>query len=174
MSKDDSIVYGAKRAGITWLFHFHYRSSFNRVRAGAKRAGMSLAEFLCRLYPSLTGAQELPEEPRKFKEEDAETAKLKVKILECDAFTRRCLERQAKGDGYESIEEFINAAVFHCLAVGEEDSVVDARTGEVVLARCTFPVLQYYKPDKGVPAFEHAYYKPVKRIPAGTIVEQCV
>jgi hypothetical protein len=33
-TKDDSILFGAKRAGITWLFKFHERSSFNRVQVG--------------------------------------------------------------------------------------------------------------------------------------------
>jgi hypothetical protein len=109
--KDDSILFGAKRAGITWLFKFHERSSFNRVQAGVKRLGMSLAEFLCRQFPALTGAPALPDEPRKFTEEDGETARLKVQLVECDEFTRACLERQAKNNR-ESVEEYINRAIF--------------------------------------------------------------
>src|ERR1700719_2229455 len=108
-TKDDSILFGAKRAGITWWFKFDERSSFNRVQAGVRRLGMSLAEFLCRRCPDLTGAPALPEEPRKFTEEDGETAHLKVQLVECDDFTRTCLERQAKNNG-ESVEEYMNRA----------------------------------------------------------------
>ena len=64
--KDDSILFGAKRAGNSWLFKFENRIAFKRVQAGVKRFGMSLAEFLCRWYADLTGPPELPEEPRKF------------------------------------------------------------------------------------------------------------
>jgi hypothetical protein len=171
-TKDDSILFGAKRSGVTWLFKFHERSSFNRVRAGVKRLGMTLAEFLCRQYAPLTGAPELPEEPRKFTEEDGETAHLKVQLIECDDFIRTCLERQAKNNG-ESVEEYIARGVFFQLSVDEEDAIVDARTGEVVLNKCTLPDIPLnYKADKGVPMIEHEYYKPIKRIPAGTIVEQ--
>jgi hypothetical protein len=172
-TKDDSILFGAKRAGITWLFRFYDRTSFNRVQAGVKRLGMSLAEFLCRQFPALTGAPELPEEPRKFTEDDGETARLKVQLVECDEFTRACLERQAKNN-HESVEEYINRAIFFLLSVDEEDAIVDARTGEVVLNHCTLPDMpQGYKADKGATPCKYEYYKPVKRIPAGTIVEQC-
>jgi hypothetical protein len=171
--KDDSILFGAKRAGITWLFKFDDRSSFNRALAGVKRYGMTLAEFLCRMCPSLTGAPALPEEPRKFTEEDGETANLKVKIVESDEFVRACLERQAKNNR-ESVEEYINRAIFFLLSIDEGDAIVDARTGEVVLNHCALPSMpeQTYKPDKGVLPTEYEYYKPIKRIPAGTIVEQ--
>jgi hypothetical protein len=172
-TKDDSILFGAKHAGITWLFKFYGRSSFNRARAGVKRYGMTLAEFLCRRQPALTGAPALPEEPRKFTEEDGKTAKLKVQIVECDEFVRTCLEREAKNNGCETVEEYLNDAIFHYLSVDEEDSIVDARTGEVVLNQCALPdVPQNYKADKGVPGIDHPYYKPIKRIPRGTIVEQ--
>jgi len=172
MNKNDSVIFGAKRAGITWLVEFDDRKTFNRVQAGVRRLGMSVAEFLCRSQPGLTGAPELPEEPRKFTEEDAETASLKVQLVECDEFTRTCLERQAKNNG-ESVEEYINRAVFFLLSVDESDAIVDARTGEVVLNQCTIPMFKTYKPDKGVSPRQSDWPRAVKRIPAGTIVEQC-
>ena len=63
--------------------------------------------------------------------------------------------------------------MLHLLAIDEEDTNVDARTGEVVLNRCTLPDLENYKSDKGAPPCEYEYYKPVKRIPEGTIVQLC-
>ena len=95
--KDDSILYGAKRAGVTWLFKFD-PSEFDELKVGAKRLGMSLAEFICRTNHFMTGAPAIAE-PRKFTDEDREASTLKLQINpECDELTRRALSaRQSSG-----------------------------------------------------------------------------
>jgi hypothetical protein len=129
--KDDSILYGAKRAGVTWLFKFK-PSEFNEIKVGAKRLGMNVAEFLCRTNHFMTGAPAIPE-PRKFTDEDRKASTLKLHINpECDEFTRRCLERQAALWG-GSVEEYLLNNVFMTLENDEDNAVLDPQTGEGVL-----------------------------------------
>src|ERR1700741_5487901 len=50
--KKDEIIFGAKRAGVTWLHKFQSRAKFNRAKVCAKRLGLSLSQLLCDLGQS--------------------------------------------------------------------------------------------------------------------------
>ena len=127
--KKDEIIFGAKRAGVTWLHKFQSREMFNQAKAGAEKLGLSLSQLLC------GGYRRLPAQ-RKFTVQDQKTSTLKIQITECDEFTRRALERQAAYDGFESIEEYITDAALNVLECGEEDAFLDPGTGEVALTGC--------------------------------------
>jgi hypothetical protein len=170
MSKDDSILFGAKRAGITWLFKFDCAARLKRARAGAARLGMTLAELECRRISGMSGASKLPPDPKTWKYEDRKTAKLKIKIVECDDFTRRCLERQAANDGCNSVEEYMVEGVFALLECDEELSIYDPQTEEAVLTNLHLGDLWTCKIDKGAASPFGTDYPfrqtPIKRIPA--------
>ncbi len=123
--KDDSILFGAKRAGVTYLYKFRSRKEFTRAQAGAKRLGMSLSQLLC-------GEQELPQ-PRKFTDEDWKASKFSIQITECDPFTRRCLERQAVLYECNSAEEYILDCMYQTLLNDEQNAILDPETGDPVL-----------------------------------------
>jgi hypothetical protein len=42
-NKKDEIIFGAKRAGVTWLQSFADRAELDSAREGAKRPGLSLS-----------------------------------------------------------------------------------------------------------------------------------
>jgi hypothetical protein len=168
-TKDDSILFGAKRAGITWLFKFE-PSAFAELQAGAERFGMTRAEFVCRLHPRTTGAPELSE-PLKFESEDRETSTLKIEVAECDAFTRRCLQRQAAGYGL-TVEEYIRDTVFSQLRNDEEDSFLD-QSGEVFMQGREFGDLVGINVERGAQLREGNVRFTRIPVPAWTIVEQC-
>lgn len=177
MNKNDSVFYGAKRNGRTYVYEFE-PSDFDEIKAGAKRFGLSLAEFLCRLHHNTTHAPELPE-PRKFTHADRKNSTLKLQINpECDDFTRRCLERQAALWG-GSVEEYLLNNVFMTLENDEDNALIDPETGEGALrAQWDYGNLIGYFIDKGAPPVEHEHplygsSSNLKLIPAGTIVEQC-
>jgi hypothetical protein len=169
-TKDDSILFGAKRAGITWLFKFDCAARLKRARAGAKRLGMSLAELLCRAKIS-TDLPDLPE-PRKFTDEDQKSSTLKIQITECDSFTRRCLERQAKINGCESVEEYITDSAFMWLVTDEDNAILDPQTGDAVLTSLDLGTYTGCKVDKNATTQPPSNFTR-KRVPRGTIVEQC-
>lgn len=171
-TEDHWILYGAKRAGITWLFKFR-PTEFREAKAGAKRLGLSLAEFVCRTNSGMTGAPELPE-PRKFTDADRKASTLKLQINpECDEFTRRCLERQAVLWG-GTVEEYLLNNVFMTLENDEDAAILDPQTGDGVLERSAG--LERFlgcHVDRGAQLRErHVKFIRVP-IPAGTIVEQC-
>jgi hypothetical protein len=168
-TKDDSILFGAKRAGITWLFRFYNRGQFDRARDAAKRLGMNLAELLCRTKIS-TDLPELPE-PRKFMDADWKASTLKIQITECDPFTRRCIERQAALYDCESAEEYILDCLRQTLLTDEENAVL-SENGDPILTGLDLGTYTGCKVDKNATAQPPSNFTR-KRVPRGTIVEQC-
>ena len=125
-SKTDEIIFGVKRAGVTWLHSFANRAELDSARAKASRLGLSLSEMLCGLYP-----KDPQNSPRRFTHKDRESHGLKIQITECDELTRRALERQAAY--YEcSVEEYLIDGALCSLASDEERTFVDPKTGQVV------------------------------------------
>ena len=122
----DEIIFGAKRAGVTWLHAFPDSRALDSARACAKRLGLSLSQLLC--GPSPRG---LENGPRKLTQKDRESPSLKIQITACEEFTRRCLEREAAHRGC-SAEEYIVDAAMCVLASDEEQAFLDPATGEVV------------------------------------------
>ncbi len=168
MKKKDDVVFGVKRAGVTWLWQFP-SSTFKQARAGAKRLGLSLGQLLCGDYP-FTGVPKA-EGLRRFTHTDQEASTLKIKVTGCDEFTLSCLKRQAKFSGL-SVEEYIAEAVYGILTCDEEDSVLDTRTGEVVLQGWELGNYIGCQVDKGAPKPPPDNFTRIP-IPAGTIVEDC-
>ena len=100
--KQDEIIFGARRAGVTCFYHFETRAEFKKARAGVKRLGQSLAQWLS--WPFRWSADRDPiEGQRRFTFKDEEASTLKVRITQCDEFTRKCLERQVTLHGYENV-----------------------------------------------------------------------
>ena len=124
-NKKDEIIFGAKRAGVTWLHSFADRAELDSARERAKRLGTTLSQLLYGPYPTD------PETPRRFTHEDRESATLKIQITECDEFTRKCPERQAANWGC-SVEEYILDGALCPLASCEESTFLDHQTDEVV------------------------------------------
>jgi hypothetical protein len=171
MSKDDSILFGAKRAGITWLFKFDCAERLKRARAGAARLGMSLAELLCSTRISADGVPELPE-PRKFTDEDRKANTIKIQITECDPFMRKCLERQAALWECESAEEYIIDCLYQTLLNDEENAILDPQTGDAVLINLDLGSFAGCHVDKGAKNAPPPSNFTRRPIPRGTIVEQ--
>ena len=166
MKKDVSkqgIIFGVKKAGVTWLYRFNPPEMFNQAKAGAEKLGLSLSQLLCGEH------RRLPAQ-RKFTVEDQKTSTLKIQIIECDEFTRKCLERQAAYDGFGSIEEYIADAALTVLECDEEDAFLDPGTGEVALTGCLLGQYIGCKVDKDAPNPPPSGFRRI-RIPAGTIIE---
>jgi hypothetical protein len=171
MKTKDQIIFGAKRAGVTYLFGFDTQAELDQTKAAAKRLGLTLSELLCRAHPGITGAPELPE-PRKFTYEDRKASTLKIQITECDEFTRACLERQADLWGGASVEEYMLNNVFMTLENDEDNALLDPQTGDVILEGHELWGFLGCKVDKDAqtPPPSHFSRRP---IPAGTVVETC-
>ena len=166
-SKKDEIIFGAKRAGVTWLHKFESRATFDSARATARRLGLSLSEMLCGPFP-----KDPENSPRRFTHEDRESHGLKIQITACDELTRRALERQAVVFG-GSVEEYIIDGALCALASWEECSFVDLKTGEVVADDDDFGSYIGCKVDKGAPEPPSSNFGRIP-IPRGVIVETCV
>ncbi len=174
-SKDDSILYGAKRAGITWLFNFRDRKQFNQAQAAANRFGMSLGELMCRIHSDYTGAPKLRGAQKTFDYDDRKSSTLKIELVECDPLTRRCLERQAVLHECNSVEEYVRYAFFTQLEEDEEEALLDPRTGDAFLfgEQLEFRLKGcHVDNDAPQPPPPGICSQPVQ-IPAGTLVEQC-
>ena len=165
--KQDEIIFGARRAGVTWLYSFEDRADLEAARAGAQRLGLSLSQLLCEPH-----AQEEKSSHRKFIYEDRESHGLKIQITECDVFTRRALERQAAYHG-TTVEEYIIDAAMSALESFEETSFLNPQTGEVMLGSCELGTYIGCTVDKDAPDPPPSNFT---RIPAppGAIVETCV
>ena len=161
------VLFGAKRAGVTYLYEFDTRSQFKNAQAAAKRLGLNLSQLL---HGEHHGKQKL-RQPRKFTEADQKASVLKIQIIDCDDFTRRCLERQAAKSG-RSVEEYIVAGAHFLLGVDEGDAVLDPRTGEVVLYGYNLGSYRGCNVDKDATELPPPNFTRIP-IPAGTIVEQC-
>jgi hypothetical protein len=135
--KRDPIVFGAKCAGVTFLFEFPTRSALRKAKAGARRLGLRLSDLLCWFNPFLRPFTYAPESVIstrcKFTNENRKTSFLKIQVAECDRFTRAFLERVAGELGFETIEEYICDSALRALVGNEEEAVLDPQTGEVVL-----------------------------------------
>jgi hypothetical protein len=164
------IIFGAKRAGVTWLHKFNSPAKFEYAKASAKRLGLSLSQLFC--GPCPPNVSKLPL-VRKFTDEDKRASTLKIQITECDPFTRGCLERTVKYCGYESIEEYIRAAALNMLITDEDESILDPHTGEVIVQG--YELEGHYigcKVDKNAPKPPPGNFTRIP-IPAGAIVESC-
>ena len=118
--KQDEIIFGAKRGGVTWLYSFADRAELDSAREKAERLGLSFSQILCGPYP-----KDPENSPRRFTHEDRKSHGLKIQITECDKLTRRALERQAVACGC-SVEEFILDGALCSLASNEELTFVDS------------------------------------------------
>jgi hypothetical protein len=157
------VLYGAKRAGVTYLYEFDTRSQFENAQAAAKRLGLKLGQLL---HFNKKLAQ-----PRVFTEADQKSSTLKIQITECDAFTRSCLERQAAQRGL-SVEEYVVAGSHFLLGVDEGDAVLSPQTGEVVIYGYELGSYRGCHVDKDATSQPPSNFTRIP-IPAGTIVEQC-
>jgi hypothetical protein len=166
-TKDDSILFGAKRAGVTYLYEFNSRSQLEKAQAAAKRLGISLAQLLNWEH---RGKQK-PTMPRIFTEADQKASVLKIQIIDCDDFTRRCLERQAAKSG-RSVEEYIVHGAHFLLGVDESDAVLDPKNGEVVIYACNLGSYRGCNVDEDATELPPSNFTRIP-IPSGTIVEQC-
>ena len=165
-SKTDEIIFGVKRAGVTWLHSFANRAELDSARTKARRLGLSLSEMLCGPYP-----KDPENSPRRFTHEDRESHGLKIQITECDELTRRALERQAVVFG-GSVEEYLIDGALCALASWEEGSFVDPKTGEVIAGHEDFGSYIGCKVDKGAPEPPPSHFSRIP-IPRGAIVETC-
>jgi hypothetical protein len=165
-SKKDEIVFGAKRAGVTWLHSFPGRAALDSARLNAKRLGSSLSQMLCGPYP-----KEPENKLRRFTHEDRESQGLKIQIVECDELTRRALERQAAYHGY-SVEEYILDGALCALASDEEMTFLDHQTGQVVADSADFGSYIGCKVDKSAPEPPPSNFSRIP-IPRGAIVASC-
>jgi hypothetical protein len=165
-SKKDEIIFGVKRAGVTWLYSFANRAELDSARAKASRLGLSLSEMLCGPYP-----KDRENSPRRFTHEDRESHGLKIQITECDELTRRALERQAAY--YEcSVEEYLIEGALCALASDEESTFVDSETGGVVADTGDFGSYIGCKVDKRAQEPPPSHFGRIP-IPHGAILETC-
>ena len=165
----DEIIFGAKRAGVTWLYRFESRVDFERTRAGAEKLGLSLAQWLCKFPPEKASAKG---QERRFTFEDEEASTLKVQITQCDEFTRKCLKRQVAFYGYESVEHFIAKAALNILENLEDEIVLDPRTGEIIMTYSDSGDYIGCSVDDDAPN-PPPYQLGRRPIPDGAIVEIC-
>jgi hypothetical protein len=163
-NKKDEVIFGAKRAGVTWLHSFANQAELDSAREGAKRLGLSLSQLLCGPCP-----KDPEKSPKRFTHEDRESHGLKIQVTECDDFTRRALERQAANAGC-SIEEYIIDAAMCVLASNEEDAFLDPDTGEVISYSADFGDYIGCKFDKGAAEPPPSNFSRIP-IPRGAIVE---
>jgi len=164
--KQDEIIFGARRAGVTWLYSFEDRADLEAARAGAQRLGLSLSQLLCEPH-----AQEEKSSHRKFIYEDRESHGLKIQITECNEFTQRALERQAAYHG-TTVEEYIIDAAMSALESFEETSFLDPQTGGVMLDGCELGTYIGCNVQKGAPNPPPSNFTQIP-IPRGAIVEGC-
>jgi hypothetical protein len=82
-NKKDEIIFGARRAGVTWLYAFQESEQLDSARAKAKRLGSSLSEMLCGPH-----VQDPKTNPRRFTDDDRESHGLKIQITECVTLPR--------------------------------------------------------------------------------------
>jgi hypothetical protein len=163
--KKDEIIFGARRAGVTWLHSFADHAALDAARSSAKRLRTTLSQLLCGPSP-----RDPPNAPRKFTLEDREPPGLKIQITDCDKFTRRALERQAASQGVR-VEQYIVEAAMCVLASHEDRAFLDPETGEVISTSDAFGRFIGCKID------ENALEPPVQfnriPIPRLAIVESC-
>jgi hypothetical protein len=170
-SKTDEIIFGVKRAGVTWLHKFESRAKFNRAKLCAKRLGFSLSQLLCDSWPRRAFDRQSESCPKRFTHEDRESHGLKIQITECDEFTRRALERQAAY--YKcSVEEFIIEGALCALASDEELTFLEPETGEVVADTGDFGSYIGWKVEKRAKEPPPSHFARIP-IPRGAIVESC-
>jgi hypothetical protein len=163
------VLFGAKRAGVTYLYEFESRVEFDQAKAAAKRIGVSLAELLSGRYPGGSKAPELPSS-RTFAETDKKSSTFKIDIRQCDEFTRKCFARAAKYCGYSSVEDYIRAAALRSLVTDEEESICDPQTEEVVIQQYELGSYRGCHVDKDATELPPSNFTRIP-IPAGTIVE---
>jgi hypothetical protein len=168
MSKKE-VIFGVKYLGVTWLFYFCNRKMFNAARAGARRLGVSLGELISQKY-LFTGFQKLPEAPRKFTEEDRKASTLKIQIVQCDEFTRKCLKRQTDFCGFRTIEEYILDQAFPMLINDEDCAILHGQTEEVVMTEYDLGIFDGCEVDRDAAKPPPDSFTRV-HIPRGTIVE---
>jgi hypothetical protein len=145
MSKKE-VNFGVKYQGVTWLFCFWNRKMFNAARSGARRLGVSLGELISQKY-LFTGVPKLAEVPRKFTEKDRKVSTLKIQIIQCDEFTRKCLQRQTDFCGFQTIEEYILDQAFPMLINDEDCAILDGQTEEVVMTEYDLGIFDGCKVD---------------------------
>jgi hypothetical protein len=165
-NKTDEIIFGAKRAGVTWLYRFPGHAALDSARLNAKRLGSSLRQMLCGPYP-----KEPENNLRRFTHKDRESHGLKIQIIECDELTRRALERQAAYYGY-SLEEYLLDGALCSLASDEEITFLDPATDEVVASYSDFGNYIGCKVDKRAQEPPPSHFGRIP-IPRGAIVEAC-
>jgi hypothetical protein len=74
------IIFGARRAGVTCFYDFKTRAQLGKAKAGAKKLGKSLAQWLS--WPFHWSADRDPiESQRRFTSKDGEASTLKVQIF---------------------------------------------------------------------------------------------
>jgi hypothetical protein len=161
----DEIIFGARRAGVTWLHSFPDRAALETARSSAKRLRTTLSQLLCGPSP-----RDPPDAPRKFTLEDRESPGLKIQITDCDEFTRRALERHAASQGV-SVEQYIVEASMCVLAGDEERAFLDPETGKVISSSDEFGRFIGCKIDEN--ALEPSVQFTRIPIPRLAIVESC-
>ena len=164
--KQDEIIFGAKRGGVTWLHSFADRAELDSAREKAERLGLSLSQMLCGPYP-----KDPENSPRRFTHEDRKSHGLKIQITECDKLTRRALERQAVACSC-SVEEFLLDGALCSLASNEELTFVDPKTGEVVAGTGDFGNYIGCNVDQNASEPPPSHFTRIP-IPPGAIVETC-
>jgi len=164
--KQDEIIFGAKRGGVTWLHSFADRAELDSAREKAERLGLSLSQMLCGPYP-----KDPKNSPRRFTHEDRKSHGLKIQITECDKLTRRALERQAVACSC-TVEEFLLDGALCSLASNEELTFVDPKTGEVVAGTGDFGNYIGCNVDQNASEPPPSHFTRIP-IPPGAIVETC-
>jgi len=164
--KQDEIIFGAKRGGVTWLHSFADRSELDSAREKAERLGLSFSQMLCGPYP-----KDPENSPRRFTHEDRKSHGLKIQITECDKLTRRAFERQAVACSC-SVEEFLLDGALCSLASNEELTFVDPKTGEVVAGTGDFGNYIGCNVDQNASEPPPSHFTRIP-IPPGAIVETC-
>jgi hypothetical protein len=164
----DEIIFGARRAGVTWLYSFPGCYALDDARSSGKRLGFQrLRQYLCG-----ASTREIPENgPRKFTHEDRESCALKIQITECDDFTRRALERQAVYRGC-SVEEYIIDGVLCLLASNEETAFFSPETGEVIADIGDFGAFIGCKVDENAQRPPPSSFTQIP-VPRRAIIETC-
>jgi len=142
------IIFGAKRAGVTYLFEFDSSADLSHTRAAAKQLGLSLAEFMRRKW--IASAPRLPKPKKVFGDSDQKSSRLKIEISDCDDFTRQCLERQAAYRG-QSLQEYMHDCVLCQLLADEDASIFKPETEQVILQSWDTGTYRGCHVDRGAP-----------------------
>jgi hypothetical protein len=163
------VLFGARRAGVTYLFCFYSRAAFREAKAGAKRLGLSLSKLLAEHY--FSGKSALPPATNKFTDKERKASTLEIQIAAIDDFSRRCLERQAAYRGC-SVQDYMRDCILVQLQSDEDNSIFEPSSGVVILQHWDLGNYVGCHVESGAPKPPPSNFTRIP-IPAGAIVETC-